>query len=41
MGPSAMTLLHVTSRHLKNGHWEHGRETCYVEDPQAVVRFKE
>jgi len=33
--------LHVKSRHLKNGQWEDGRETFYVEDPQAVVRFKE
>lgn len=33
--------LHVKSRHLKNGQWEEGRETFYVEDPQAVVRFKE
>jgi hypothetical protein len=33
--------LHVKSRHLKNGRWEDGRETFYVEDPQAVVRFKE
>jgi hypothetical protein len=33
--------LHVKSRHLKNGQWEDGRETYYVEDPQAVVRFKE
>jgi hypothetical protein len=33
--------LHVRSRHLRNGQWEDGRETFYVEDPQAVVRFKE
>lgn len=33
--------LQVKSRHLKNGQWEAGRETFYVEDPQAVVRFKE
>jgi hypothetical protein len=33
--------LHVKSRHLRNGQWEDGRETYYVEDPQAVVRFKE
>jgi hypothetical protein len=33
--------LLVKSRYLKNGHWEDGRETFYVEDPQAVVRFKE
>jgi hypothetical protein len=33
--------LHVKSRYLKNGVWEDGRETYYVEDPQAVVRFKE
>jgi hypothetical protein len=33
--------LHVKSRYLKNGQWEDGRETYYVEDPQAVVRFKE
>ena len=33
--------LQVTSRYLKNGVWEDGRETFYVEDPQAVVRFKE
>jgi hypothetical protein len=33
--------LHVKSRYLKNGRWEDGRETYYVEDPQAVVRFRE
>lgn len=33
--------LHVSSRYLKNGEWVDGRETYYVEDPQAVVRFKE
>jgi hypothetical protein len=33
--------LHVKSRYLKNGQWEDGRETFYVEDPLAVVRFKE
>jgi len=33
--------LHVKTRYLKNGQWEDGRETHYVEDPQAVVRFKE
>ena len=33
--------LHVKSRYLKNGEWVDGRETYYVEDPQAVVRFKE
>lgn len=33
--------LHVKSRYLKNGQWEDGRETYYVEDPTAVVRFKE
>jgi len=33
--------LHVKSRRLKNGQWEDGRETFYVEGPQAVVRFKE
>jgi len=33
--------LLVKSRHLKNGQWEDGRETYYVEDAQAVVRFKE
>jgi hypothetical protein len=33
--------LLVKSRYLKNGQWEDGRETYYVEDPQAVVRFKE
>jgi hypothetical protein len=33
--------LHVKTRYLKNGQWEEGRETHYVEDPQAVVRFKE
>ena len=33
--------LHVKTRHLKNGQWEDGRETHYVEDPRAVVRFKE
>jgi hypothetical protein len=33
--------LHVKSRHLKDGQWEDGRETWYLEDPQAVVRFRE
>ena len=33
--------LHVKSRYLKNGQWVDGRETYYVEDPRAVVRFKE
>jgi hypothetical protein len=33
--------LLVKSRYLKNGQWEDGRETHYVEDPTAVVRFKE
>ena len=33
--------LHVKSRYLENGQWEDGRETFYLEDPQAVVRFKE
>jgi hypothetical protein len=33
--------LHVRSQHLKHGKWEDARETDYVEDPQAVVRFKE
>jgi hypothetical protein len=33
--------LQVKSRYLKNGQWEDGRETFYLEDPQAVVRFKE
>jgi hypothetical protein len=33
--------LLVRSRYLKNGQWEDGRETYYVEDPTAVVRFKE
>ena len=33
--------LHVKTRYLKNGQWEDGRETFYVEDAQAVVRFKE
>ena len=33
--------LHVKSRYLKSGQWEDGRETFYVEDPQAVVRFRE
>jgi hypothetical protein len=33
--------LHVKSRYLKDGQWQDGRETYYVEDPQAVVRFKE
>jgi hypothetical protein len=31
----------VKSRYLKNGQWEDGRETYYVEDPGAVVRYKE
>jgi hypothetical protein len=33
--------LHVKARHLKDGQWVDARETDYVEDPQAVVRFKE
>ncbi len=33
--------LHVKSRHLENGRWVDARETHYVEDPRAVVRFKE
>lgn len=33
--------LLVKSQHLKDGKWEDARETYYVEDPQAVVRFKE
>ncbi|HSD28874.1 MAG TPA: hypothetical protein VLL75_16350 [Vicinamibacteria bacterium] len=33
--------LLVKSRYLKNGQWQDGRETHYVEDPKAVVRFKE
>jgi hypothetical protein len=33
--------LHVKSRYLKSGQWVDGRETFYVEDPTAVVRFKE
>jgi hypothetical protein len=33
--------LHVKSRYLKDGQWVDGRETYYVEDATAVVRFKE
>jgi hypothetical protein len=33
--------LLVRSQHLKDGKWEDARETYYVDDPQAVVRFKE
>ena len=33
--------LLVKSQHLKDGKWQEPRETSYVEDPQAVVRFKE
>jgi hypothetical protein len=33
--------LHVRTRYLKNGAWVEGREMHYVEDPQAVVRFKD
>jgi hypothetical protein len=33
--------LLVKSQHLKDGKWEDARETYYVEDPQALVRFKE
>lgn len=33
--------LRLSSRYLRNGVWGPGRETIYVEDPQAVVRFKE
>jgi len=33
--------LQVKTRYLKDGQWVDGRETFYVEDPQAVVRFKE
>jgi hypothetical protein len=33
--------LHVKSRHLRNGRWEDGRETYHVEDPRALVRFRE
>jgi hypothetical protein len=33
--------LLVKAQHLKDGKWEAARETYYVEDPQAVVRFKE
>jgi hypothetical protein len=33
--------LHVKSRHLKDGQWADGHEARYVEDPKAVVRFKD
>jgi hypothetical protein len=33
--------LHVKSRHLKDGQWAEGHEVRYVEDPKAVVRFKD
>ena len=33
--------LQVKTRYLKDGQWVDGRETFYVEDPQAVVRFRE
>jgi hypothetical protein len=33
--------LHVKSRHLKDGQWLDGHEVHYVEDPKAVVRFKD
>ena len=33
--------LLVKSQHLKDGKWQDPRETYYVEEPQAVVRFKE
>lgn len=33
--------LRVTARHLKEGAWVDGRDTFYVEDAQASVRFKD
>jgi hypothetical protein len=33
--------LHVKSEYLKKGQWVLGRERDYVQDPTAVVRFKE
>ena len=33
--------LHVKTEYLKNGQWVDGRDMDYVEDPGAVVRFKE
>jgi hypothetical protein len=33
--------LQVKSRHLKGGEWADGHEVRYVEDPKAVVRFKD
>jgi hypothetical protein len=33
--------LHVKSEHLKDGQWVDGHEVRYVEDPKAVVRFKD
>jgi hypothetical protein len=33
--------LHVNAQYLKDGKWGPGRDTYYVEDPSAVVRFKE
>jgi len=32
--------LHVKTRFLKAGRWHEARETHYVEDPKAEVRFK-
>ncbi len=33
--------LHVVSQYLKKGEWAPGRDVHYVEDKEAVVRFKE
>jgi hypothetical protein len=33
--------LHVKSQHLTDGQWLDAREVRYVEDPKAVVRFKD
>ena len=33
--------LHVKSEYLKKGQWVLGREMDYVQDPSAVVRFKD
>ncbi len=32
--------LHVKTQYLKAGKWVDGRDTYYVEDPKAEVRFK-
>lgn len=32
--------LHVKTQYLKAGNWVDGRDSYYVEDPKAEVRFK-